>query len=65
MNPFQSDEINGHLIEHYVCGRDTVVYIDCNRWDASYASAVRWAELHPEKWICPLSEARPKKDTKP
>ena len=60
MTPVRADNINGHEIDEHVWGRDMVVYLDFNRWDGSYESAIRWAETHQEPWryIPPTPEPR-------
>jgi hypothetical protein len=45
-----SDTINGHEIDEHAWGRDTVVYMDHNRWDSSYEAAIQWAKGHAEPW---------------
>lgn len=48
MNAERSETINGHLVDEYVWGRDFVVYVDHQRWDASYETALAWARAHAD-----------------
>lgn len=50
MNADRAETINGHLVEEYAWHRDMVVYVDFNRWDASYESACRWAAQNAQPW---------------
>jgi hypothetical protein len=54
MNPIRSESINGHEIDEFVWGRGVVVYVDFQRWDASFEGACAWAKRHAESWRCPV-----------
>jgi hypothetical protein len=58
MRPDRSETINGHLVEEFAWHRDMVVYVDHNRWDASYESGLRWAAEHSEPWRYPTTHQR-------